>query len=287
MTLWLGFHTLLIFVHNDTVSAFGNPEKQLLLSPLYAQVVQTLSGKSSYGFSQAMPTFDGLGPAILPVYFTDLMAHHAIALGLHVTTLILLKGALDARGSRLVPDKQALGYTFPCDGPGRGGTCDVTGWDSMYLSTFWLLNTISWALFYFHWKHLTQWQNNTSAFYEGGRSLLAWFRDYLWFNSSPLIRGYSVYSTNNISVWAWIFLAAHLCWATGFMSLISWRGYWQELIELIVWAHSYTPFVSDLWSTSPTTPIALSIVQAIFVGLVHFSAGLVMTYAAFVIAPTS
>ena len=70
------------------------------------------------------------------MYSTDLMAHHAIALGLHVTILILLKGALDARGSRLIPDKQQLGYSFPCDGPGRGGTCDITSWDAMYLSTF-------------------------------------------------------------------------------------------------------------------------------------------------------
>ena len=26
--------------------------------------------------------------------------------------------------------------------------------------------------------------------------------------------------------------------STGFMFLISWRGYWQELIETITWAHS-------------------------------------------------
>jgi photosystem I P700 chlorophyll a apoprotein A2 len=29
----------------------------------------------------------------------------------------------------------------------------------------------------------------------------------------------------------------HLIYATGFMFLISWRGYWQELIETLVWAH--------------------------------------------------
>ena len=32
-----------------------------------------------------------------------------------------------------------------------------------------------------------------------------------------------------------------LIWATGFMFLISWRGYWQELIETLVWAHERTP----------------------------------------------
>jgi len=143
------------------------------------------------------------------------------------------------------------------------------------------------TLFYFHWKQLSQWQNTTSSVWEGGGTLLAWFRYYLWCNSSPLIRGYSIYSTNDLGVWAWTFLAAHLCWATGFMLLISWRGYWQELIESVVWAHTYTPLVSDLWGASDISPLALSIIQARFVGLAHFSAGLTLTYAAFVIASTS
>ena len=43
------------------------------------------------------------------------MVHHAIALGLHVTMLILLKRALDARGSKLMPDKIAFSYGFTCD----------------------------------------------------------------------------------------------------------------------------------------------------------------------------
>ncbi|MCL7043167.1 hypothetical protein MKW94_025814, partial [Papaver nudicaule] len=32
----------------------------------------------------------------------DFLVHHAIALGLHTTTLILVKGVLDARGSKLI-----------------------------------------------------------------------------------------------------------------------------------------------------------------------------------------
>nr|GEX14357.1 P700 chlorophyll a-apoprotein A2, chloroplastic [Tanacetum cinerariifolium] len=50
----------------------------------------------------------------------DFLVHYAIALGLHTTTLILVKGALDARGSKLMPDKNDFGYSFSCDGPGRG-----------------------------------------------------------------------------------------------------------------------------------------------------------------------
>ena len=90
---------------------------------------------------------------------------------------------------------------------------------------------------------------------------------------------------NNLSVCAWMFLFAHLMWATGFMFLISWRGYWQELIETLVWAHERTPIANLLqWRDKP---VALSIVQARLVGLTHFAAGFILTYAAFVIASTA
>jgi hypothetical protein len=80
-----------------------------------------------------------------------------------------------------------------------------------------------------------------AQFNENSTYLMGWFRDYLWLNSSQLINGYNPYGMNNLSVWAWMFLFGHLVWATGFMFLISWRGYWQELIETIVWAHERTP----------------------------------------------
>ena len=292
VTLWLGFHTLFIYAHNDAVNAFGEADKQLILDPIYAQVVQAASGKTVYGQSILGPALakgsqSTLENALLPLGTSDLLAHHAIALGLHTTVLVLVKGSLDMRGSRLIPDKHQIGLAFPCDGPGRGGTCDTSCWDSMYLAMFWTLNTIAWTLFYFHWKNLTVWQSNTAAFEEGGTYLMAWFRDYLWFNSSPLIGGYSLYGLNHTSIWAWTFLAAHLCWATGFTFLISWRGYWQELIDSILWSHSITPVVTDLWNGSKYTPQALSIVQARFIGLVHFIVGFIVTYAAFVIASTS
>jgi hypothetical protein len=53
-----------------------------------------------------------------------------------------------------------------------------------------------------------------------------------------------IFRVNSLSVWAWSFLLGHLIWATGFMFLISWRGYWQELIESIVWAHEQTPIAT-------------------------------------------
>ena len=95
--------------------------------------------------------------------------------------------------------------------------------------------------------------------------LNGWFRDYLWFNSRPLIHGYNTFGANDLSIWAWAFLGGHLCWATGFMFLISWRGYWQELIDIILYMHERTPILYNLWIGDIYTPVALSIVQARFV----------------------
>jgi photosystem I P700 chlorophyll a apoprotein A2 len=305
VSLFLGFHTLGLYVHNDVVVAFGTPEKQILVEPVFAQWVQAASGKMLYGFDTLLSNpdsvaqtanavwlpgwFDAINSGTNSLFLTigpgDFLVHHAIALGLHTTTLILVKGALDARGSKLMPDKKDFGYSFPCDGPGRGGTCDISAWDSFYLAMFWMLNTIGWVTFYWHWKHLAIWSGNVAQFNESSNYLMGWLRDYLWLNSSQLINGYNPYGMNNLAVWAWMFLFGHLVWATGFMFLISWRGYWQELIETIVWAHERTPLANLVrWKDKP---VALSIVQARVVGLAHFTVGYILTYAAFLIASTS
>ncbi len=306
VSLFLGFHTLGLYCHNDAMQAFGTPEKQILIEPVFAQFIQAAHGKTAYGFefflsSPTNPATIASKDIWLPewsnainsktnsLFLTigpgDFLVHHAIALGLHTTTLILVKGALDARGSKLMPDKKDFGYSFPCDGPGRGGTCDISAWDAFYLAVFWMLNTVAWTTYYWHWKHLTLWQGNVEQFNESSTYLLGWFRDYLWLNSSQLINGYNAFGMNSLSVWAWIFLFAHLIWAIGFMFLISWRGYWQELIETLVWAHERTPIANLIrWQDKP---VALSIVQARLVGLAHYAVGFIFTYAAFLIASTS
>ncbi|KAL4190789.1 hypothetical protein AMTRI_Chr07g26450 [Amborella trichopoda] len=154
-SLFLGFHTLGLYDHNDVMLAFGTPEKQILIEPIFAQWIQSTQGKTSYGFDVLLSSMNG--PAFnagrrvwLPGWLNainenDFLVHHAIALGLHTTTLILVKGALDARGSKFMPDKKDLGYSFPCYGLGRGGTCDISAWDVFYLTVFWMLNTIGWA----------------------------------------------------------------------------------------------------------------------------------------------
>ncbi|CAN1201950.1 Photosystem I P700 chlorophyll a apoprotein A2 [Linum perenne] len=264
-SLFLGFHTLGLYVHNDVMLAFGTPEKQILIEPIFAQWIQSAHANSpafNAGRSIWLPGWlNAINESSNSLFLTigpgDFLVHHAIALGLHTTTLILVKGALDARGSKLMPDKKDFGYSFPCDGPGRGG----------------------------HWKHITLWQGNVSQFNESSTYLMGWLRDYLWLNSSQLINGYNPFGMNSLSVWAWMFLFGHLVWATGFMFLISWRGYWQELIETLAWAHERTPLANLIrWRDKP---VALSIVQARLVGLTHFSVGYIFTYAAFLIASTS
>ena len=66
---------------------------------------------------------------------------------------------------------------------------DISDWDAFYLSLFWMLNTIGWVTFYWHWKHLTLWQGNPAQFNESSTYLMGWLRDYLWllqiFGASP------------------------------------------------------------------------------------------------------
>ncbi|KAK5834760.1 hypothetical protein PVK06_010436 [Gossypium arboreum] len=55
-------------------------------------------------------------------------------------------------------------------------------------------------------------------------------------------------------------LPASVCDELGFMFLISWRGYWQELIETLTWAHERTSLANLIrWRDKP---VAVSIVQA-------------------------
>ncbi|KAI4994272.1 hypothetical protein ZWY2020_029320, partial [Hordeum vulgare] len=88
----------------------------------------------------------------IPLGTADFLVHHIHAFTIHVTVLILLKGVLFARSSRLIPDKANLGFRFPRDGPGRGGTCQVSAWDHVFLGLFWMYNAISVVIFHFSWK---------------------------------------------------------------------------------------------------------------------------------------
>ena len=286
VSAWLGFHCLGLSLHNDTAVAFGCPQHQVLVEPVAAMLVQEASGASCCGFSAAARAAGPVALPAAPLGPADFLAHHAVALGLHASVLVLLKACLDARGSGLARDKIHHLYAFACEGPGRGGTCDISAWDSFYLASFWMLNLNAWASFYFHWKHLSLWQSASAQFLEAATRLVGWFRDYLWFHSAALVNAYSGAQLSDVAAYEFLFLAAHLTWATGFMFLTSWRGYWQELVDSLLSLHLKAAAACELW-TGALAPAALSIVQARRAGLLHFGAGFLATYAAFSVGATS
>ncbi|KAJ8422030.1 LOW QUALITY PROTEIN: hypothetical protein Cgig2_012542 [Carnegiea gigantea] len=236
--LFLGFHTLGLYVHNDVMLAFDTPKKQMLIKPIFTQWIQSAHGKTSYGFDVLLSSTSSLafnaGRSIwLPGWLNainensnslfltigpgDFLVHHAVALGLRTTTLILVKGALDARGSKLMLDKKDLDYSFPCDGLGHGGTCDISAWDAFYLTALWMLNTIRWVTFYWHWKRIILWQGNVSQFQESFTYLMGWLRDYLWLNSSQLINGYKAFG---VDVLIWTSCLGYRIYVLNFMAWI-------------------------------------------------------------------
>ncbi|WP_353239657.1 photosystem I core protein PsaB, partial [Limnohabitans sp.] len=60
VSLFLGFHTLGLYVHNDVVVAFGTPEKQILIEPVFAQWIQAAHGKALYGFDVLLSNPDSI-----------------------------------------------------------------------------------------------------------------------------------------------------------------------------------------------------------------------------------
>ena len=158
--IFLGFHSFGLYIHNDTMSALGRPQDMfsdttIQLQPIFAQWIQKIhflapqltapqalsSTSSSWGGSIIAV---GEKVAMMPIVLgtSDFMVHHIHAFTIHVTAFILLKGVLYARNSRLIPDKSNLGFRFPCDGPGRGGTCQVSAWDHVFLGLFWMVRPV-------------------------------------------------------------------------------------------------------------------------------------------------
>jgi len=224
----------------------------------------------------------------IPLGTADFLIHHIHAFTIHVTVLVLLKGVLFARSSRLIPDKANLGFRFPCDGPGRGGTCQVSAWDHVFLGLFWMYNSLSMVIFHFFWKMQSDvWGtvdgNGVVTHITGGNFAMSsitnngWLRDFLWAQSSQVINSYNT----ALSAYGLMFLAGHFVFGFSLMFLFSGRGYWQELIESIVWAHN------KLKITTAIQPRALSIVQGRAVGAAHYLLGGIVTTWAFFLARMS
>ncbi len=303
--IFLGFHSFGLYVHNDTMRAFGRPQDMfsdtgIQLQPIFAQWIQSLHfaapgntapnalAPASLAFGGDMVAVGGkVAISAIPLGTADFLVHHIHAFTIHVTVLILLKGVLFARSSRLIPDKANLGFRFPCDGPGRGGTCQVSGWDHVFLGLFWMYNSISIVIFHFSWKmqsdvwgtvnpdgsvaHIT-----AGNFAQSAITINGWLRDFLWAQATQVITSYG----SALSAYGLLFLGAHFVWAFSLMFLFSGRGYWQELIESIVWAHNKLKVAPSI------QPRALSIIQGRAVGVAHYLLGGIATTWAFFLART-
>ncbi|MDZ8257174.1 photosystem I core protein PsaA [Nostoc sp. ChiQUE01b] len=300
VSIFLGFHSFGLYIHNDTMRALGRPQDLfsdtgIQLQPVFAQWIQNIHALApgttapnalepvSYVFGGGVLAVGGkVAAAPIVLGTADFLIHHIHAFTIHVTVLILLKGVLYARSSRLIPDKANLGFRFPCDGPGRGGTCQVSGWDHVFLGLFWMYNSISIVIFHFSWKMQSDVWGTVDAdgtvthitggnFAQSAITINGWLRDFLWAQATQVINSYG----SALSAYGLLFLGAHFVWAFSLMFLFSGRGYWQELIESIVWAHN------KLKVAPAIQPRALSIIQGRAVGVAHYLLGGIATTWAF------
>ncbi|KAK6771981.1 hypothetical protein RDI58_030775 [Solanum bulbocastanum] len=212
--IFLGFHSFGLYIHNDTMSALGRPQDMfsdtaIQLQPVFAQWIQnthalapgatapgaTASTSLTWGGGDLVAVGGKVALLPIPLGTADFLVHHIHAFTIHVTVLILLKGVLFARSSRLIPDKANLGFRFPCDGPGRGGTCQVSAWDHVFLGLFWMYNSISVVIFHFSWKMQSDVWGSVSDqgvvthitggnFAQSSITINGWLRDFLWAQAS-------------------------------------------------------------------------------------------------------
>jgi photosystem I P700 chlorophyll a apoprotein A1 len=194
VSILIGFHSYGLFVHNDTVQCLGRrgdtwSDYSLNQRPVFAILVQNLISLQflpELGDGRASRAGQHLGSS-------DFLVHQVHAFTIHVTLLVMYKSISYARGSRLVPDKSDIGFRYPCDGPGRGGTCQLSPFDHLFLAAFWVYNTISVVKFHFFWKlqsdvwgtwKATCIQHLCSDFSTNSSSLNGYLRNFLWARSS-------------------------------------------------------------------------------------------------------
>lgn len=269
--IFLGFHSFAMYIHNDTFEALGFnssgkfQDGSISLRPVFATWIQSYFNFDAVVINgKVIRQMQELGTA-------DFLVHHVHAFTIHVTLLIIVKSILYSRSSRLVADKYTLGYLYPCDGPGRGGTCQISPADHIFLAMFWMYNCISVVIFHFFWKNQSDvWAFNgnfqhitNGDFSMNSVTINGWLRNFLWSQAAQVIQSYS----SALSGYGLIFLSAHFVWAFSLMFLYSGRGYWEELIESILWAHLKLKLVPHI------TPRALSISEGRAVGLSHYLLG--------------
>ena len=294
VTSTLGLHSFSMYIHNDSLQAFCRGEdifddNSIQLKPVFAAWVQdtrreVISLDIKILDKKLIRIREELGSA-------DLIVHHIHAFTIHQALLILCKAILYARNSRFLSDKLELGFRYPCDGPGRGGTCQISAWDHIYLALFWMYNSLSIGVFHYFWKMQSDtwafisdypswcWQAKIMQMTAGdfsvnGTSINAWFRNFLWSQGGQVIQAYAT----SISAYGFIFMSAHFIWAFSLMFLYSGRGYWQELIESILFCHHKFGVMPVIQAH------ALGISQGRAVGFIHYTLGGVFCSGAFFIS---
>nr|CAD1835862.1 unnamed protein product [Ananas comosus var. bracteatus] len=186
--IFLGFHSFGLYIHNDTMSALGRPQDMfsdtaIQLQPIFAQWIQnthalapgvtapgaTTSTSLTWGGGELIAVGGKVALLPIPLGTADFLVHHIHAFTIHVTVLILLKGVLFARSSRLIPDKANLGFRFPCDGPGRGGHVN------------WKMQSDVWGTISDQGvvTHITG-----GNFAQSSITINGWLRDFLWAQAS-------------------------------------------------------------------------------------------------------
>ncbi|MCO5563655.1 hypothetical protein L7F22_017302 [Adiantum nelumboides] len=125
--IFLGFHSFGLYIHNNTMSALGRPQdmfsnaaippnKFIILTPWLPDRLHQTLGKHqlNLGWGQlgSNSRHVGLSPDSIRVGTADFLMHHIHAFIIHVSVLILLKGVLFARSSRLIPEKANLVFVF-------------------------------------------------------------------------------------------------------------------------------------------------------------------------------
>lgn len=218
-TIFLGMHSFGVYVHNDSMLALGRMEdifcdNSMHVRPIFSSLIWETKGSIAGLNTQVIDgiicySWQELGTG-------DFMLHHIHAFTIHVTVLIQVKGILYSRTSRLVSDKSSLDFRYPCDGPGRGGTCQVSGWDHIFLSLFWMYNSVAIVIFHFYWKMQadiwgtydpSQLQSShiTGGDFSGSITVNSWLTQFLWSQAGQVIQSYGT----SISAYGFLFLGGH------------------------------------------------------------------------------
>ena len=91
----------------------------------------------------------------------------------------------------------------------RGGTCQISPWDHIYLAVFWMYNSLSVVLFHYFWKMQSDvWgiyniPNQKIMHISGGdfsvnsRSINGWLRNLLWSQAAQVIQSYGTSISNS------------------------------------------------------------------------------------------